>query len=188
MKRTAQKEQTREMLLNMAYSEFATKGFMAVKTADIAHAAGLSHGALFLHFPTREELLIKVIDEFGLQMGTKLQQLTKTKGTARDVLAAHLKMIEEYELFYTRLVSEGPLLPPGARHRMILIQSGIAGHLEKALTTKKNQVPIHFLVNSWLGLIHYYLMNRDLFAPGKSVIATCGKDLLKNFINTHFRS
>lgn len=188
MKRSEQKEQSRELLLNKAYKEFADKGFLAVKTLDIAQAAGLSHGALFLHFPTREDLLITVIDEFGLRIGSQLQKLNKLKGSPKNILVAHLKMIEEYEPFYSRLVSEGPLLPSAARHRMILIQSGIAHHLEKMLTKKQNCVPLYFIVNSWLGLIHYYLMNRDLFAPGKSVIKTCGEELLNHFINIYFRS
>lgn len=182
MTRAAQKQQTRHHLLNMAYGQFSQKGFLATKTLDIAIAAGVSHGALFLHFPTREELLEKVIDEFGLRLGTKLKELM-TDGTGKEVLAAHLGAIEEYEPFYANLVIEGPLLPPSVRSRAFMIQSGVAHYLEK--TIRDSTVPIHFLLNSWLGLIHYYLMNRDKFAPGKSVIATYGKDLLDHFIKTH---
>ncbi len=185
MIRTAQKEQTRHHLLNMAYGEFAQKGFLAAKTLDIATAAGVSHGTLFLHFPTKEQLLIKTIDEFGIRVGTKLKRLIKAKAEARQVLAAHLETIEEYESFYANLVIEGPLLPPSVRNRVFMIQSGVAHYLEK--TMKKmapHAVPLHFLLNSWLGLIHYHLVNRDLFAPGKSVIATRGKDLLDHFIKT----
>ncbi|MGE0671200.1 MAG: TetR/AcrR family transcriptional regulator, partial [Parachlamydiales bacterium] len=58
-------------------------------------------------------------------------------------------------------------------------------HLEKALSKKKPSSPIHLLLNSWLGLIHYYLSNKDLFAPKKSVIDTHGKELLEHFIKTH---
>lgn len=182
MKRIAQKEQTRNHLLNMAYDEFAEKGFLATKTLDIATAAGVSHGTLFMHFPTREELLIKTIDAFGIRVGTKLKQLMTGKGTAREVLAAHLETIAEYESFYANLVIEGPLLPESVRNRVFAIQSGVAHYLEK--TVSKDSPPIHFLLNSWLGLIHYYLAHRNLFAPGKSVIATCGKDLLNHFTTT----
>ena len=181
MKRTAQKQQTRNHLLNMAYGQFSQKGFLATKTLDIATAAGVSHGALFVHFPTKEKLLENVIDEFGLKLGTKLKQLMGG-GSAKDVLTAHLEAIEEYEPFYANLVIEGPLLSPSARNRVFLIQSGIAHYLEKTL--RQSSIPIHFLLNSWLGLIHYYLANRDKFAPGKSVIATCGKDLLNHFTKT----
>jgi TetR/AcrR family transcriptional regulator, acrEF/envCD operon repressor len=184
MKRTAQKEQTRHQLLNMAYGKFAQNGFLATKTLDIAMAAGVSHGTLFVHFPTKEELLIKTIEEFGIRIGTKLKQLITDKGTAKEVLAAHLETIEEYESFYANLVIEGPLLPDSVRHRVFMIQSGIAHYLEKTIQASHNSAPIYFLLNSWLGLIHYYLTNRDLFAPGKSVIATCGRDLLNHFINT----
>lgn len=182
MKRVAQKERTRGHLLQTAYGEFAKKGFLATKTSDIAHAAGLSHGALFLHFPTREELLVKVIDAFGLKMGAELQQLTANKSTIKEVLAAHLKCIEEYESFYTHLVTEGPLLHSSVRNRIFMIQSGLAHNLEKTLPKGKNSPSLPFILNSWLGLIHYYLVNRDLFAPGKSVIATYGKELLNHFI------
>jgi AcrR family transcriptional regulator len=182
--RTAQKEQTRQHLLNTAYSTFAERGFLATKTLDIATAAKVAHGTLFIHFPTREELLIKTIDEFGLRVGTKLKQLAMDMGTAKDVLAAHLETIEEVEPFYANLVIEGPLLPPSARSRVFMIQSGIAHYLEKTIVSD-HSTPIQFLLNSWLGLIHYYLMNRDLFAPGESVIAAQGQDLLKHFIKTH---
>jgi AcrR family transcriptional regulator len=184
MKRTLQKEQTRHHLLNMAYGEFARKGFLATRTLDIATAAGVSHGALFVHFPTKEELSVKVIDEFGMRVGTKLKRLATGKKTAREVLAAHLETIEEYESLYTYLVTEGPLLPRPVRNRIFMIQSGLAHYLEKTLQGSETSIPIHFLLNSWLGLLHYYLTNRDMFAPGKSVIATCGKDLLNHFIKT----
>lgn len=184
MKRTEQKELTRSHLLNMAYGEFAKKGFLAAKTLDIATAAGVSHGTLFLHFPTKDELLLKSIEEFGLKLGTKLQQLTSKKVTVRNILAAHLEAIKEYESFYTHLVIEGPLLPPAIRNRVFMIQSGIAHHLEQNMPKSRNSPPIHFVLNCWIGLIHYYLTNRDLFAPKKSVITVCSKDLLNHFINT----
>lgn len=177
MNRAAQKEQTRFHLLEKAYEEFASRGFLAGKTLDIAKAAGVSHGTLFLHFPTKEELLSKTLDEFALKLGATLQKL---KGSPREVLSAHLEAIRACEPFYAHLVIEGPLLPPFLRSKVFMIQSGIAHHLEKSLS--KGNLP--FILNSWLGLIHYYLTHRDLFAPGGSVIQVHGKDLLENFMQT----
>ncbi len=181
MKRIEQKEQTRLFLLEKAYGQFAEKGFLAAKTLDIAQAAGVSHGTLFLHFPTKEELLVKSIDAFGLKLGKRLEELSARKKNAKEVLRAHLEAIGECESFYANLVIEGPLLPPTVRERVFMIQSGIAHYLEKNLD---RSIPLYFVLNSWLGLIHYYLANRDLFAPKQSVIATCGKDLLENFVKT----
>ena len=36
----------------------------------------------------------------------------------------------------------------------------------------------HLLFNTWLGLLHHYVANRDLFAPGGSVLERRGNELL----------
>lgn len=184
MKRSEQKIRTRTHLLKIAGQAFSKRGFLNTNTLDIAKEAGVSHGTLFVHFPTREDLLFKVIEEFGLQMGSKFQQLTANKVAPHEILTAHLAMIEEYESFYTHLVTEGAMLPSSIRQRIFLIQSGFAHHLESSLKGREGLPPLHFILNSWLGLIHYYLTNRDLFAPGKSVIATHGPQLIKQFTQT----
>ncbi|MNC80717.1 hypothetical protein D3C75_1336170 [compost metagenome] len=43
-------------------------------------------------------------------------------------------------------------------------------------------MPVHLLFNSWIGLLHHYLMNRDLFAPDESVLERYGKELLAHFM------
>ena len=187
MSRKEQKEQTRELLLNTAVEQFAEKGILATTTVDIAKAAGVAHGTIFVHFPTRDDLLNQVISDFGNRIGHELKRLTGQGGGVREILSAHLRVIELYEPFYSRLVNEGPVLPRGARNIIFLIQSGIAYYLEKALAAdvKKKlvrSVPIYLLLNSWLGTINYYLANRDKFAPGRSVISLYGRELLDYFM------
>ena len=80
------------------------------------------------------------------------------------------------------------MLPKDARNTIFLIQSGIAHYLEEALTrdVKKKlvrSVPIHLLLNTWIGTINYYLVNRDKFAPGKSVISLRGRELIEHFMS-----
>lgn len=188
MTRKEQKERTREHLLQTAYQEFAKRGILATKTLDIAQAAGVSHGTLFVHFATRDALLLQVIEDFGLTMGKRLQQLAEQKQGVKATLEAHLAMIRDYEPFYAQLVIEGPLLPPLARYKIFLIQSGIADYLEKAakLDMAKGlvrRVPLHLMLNTWMGLLHYYLANRDLFAPHQSVLAVRGAELIDHFMN-----
>ena len=184
MKRIEQKQQTYHHLLRVAFEAFSQRGFFITKTLDIARSADVSHGTLFVHFPTRDELLVKVIDEFGVRIGKRLQELAANRVTAEEILKAHLEVLKEHEGFYAHLVTEGPLLPYAARHRVFMIQAGIAHYLE---TVIPKEMSLSFVLNSWLGLIHYYLANRDLFAPQGSVIDRCGQDLLSQFIETHFK-
>jgi AcrR family transcriptional regulator len=53
----------RERLLDAAEELFATQGFTATTTRQIAEHAGTSTGAVFYHFPTKEALLEQLISE-----------------------------------------------------------------------------------------------------------------------------
>jgi AcrR family transcriptional regulator len=53
----------RERLLDAAEELFATRGFAATTTREIADHAGTSTGAVFYHFPTKEALLEQLIAE-----------------------------------------------------------------------------------------------------------------------------
>jgi AcrR family transcriptional regulator len=48
-------------LLTSAVSCFASKGFHATTTRDITAAVGLSPGALYVHFPSKEEVLYTIM-------------------------------------------------------------------------------------------------------------------------------
>lgn len=180
--RQQQKEQTRGKLLKTAYQEFSSGGFLTTKTLDIAKSANVSHGSIFVHFPTREALLLAVIHEFGMQLGTAFQKKMK-EGSLEKVLTTHLTVLQEWEPFYTQLVICGPHLPVEIRAEIFNIQSGIAYYLEKALSNQKiaKEKPIHLIMNTWIGLVHHYLANRDLFSPNGSVLAAKGNELIKFF-------
>ncbi|MFI6365173.1 TetR/AcrR family transcriptional regulator [Nocardia sp. NPDC050630] len=57
-------ERTRSLLLDAAQEVFAEKGFTAATLDDIAHAAGYTKGAIYKHFPTKEELFLAVSDRY----------------------------------------------------------------------------------------------------------------------------
>ena len=48
---------SREAILSTARELIAAGGLAATSTQKVALAAGLSHGAFFVHFPRREDLL-----------------------------------------------------------------------------------------------------------------------------------
>jgi AcrR family transcriptional regulator len=185
--RAAQKEETRRKILRAAARVAARRGFAQVRTIDVAKAARVSHGLVFVHFPTRDDLLVEAITDFGREVTTSLHALVRAGAGVRDVLAAHLRCIEEHEERYARLVAEAPILPERARVAWIGIQSAISHHLAGAAEREMEdgairECPLHLLFNTWIGLIHHYLAHRDLFAPGASVIHKHGRALLDHFM------
>jgi AcrR family transcriptional regulator len=186
-KRQIQKDQTRKELIEVAFKQFAAEGLSKTRTSDIASAAGVSHGTVFAHFATRDDLLIAVIDEFGKRVAGRIHELASGGGSVREVLQAHLNGLIEVEPFYMRLVSEGTILPSSAQSALITIQSAISIHLNQAAdheiaAGKIRNIPLHLLFNTWIGLIHYYLSNANLFAPGESVLKRYGTELLEHYL------
>ncbi len=187
-KRQIQKTNTRNKIIVTAYRVFSEKGF-SVATSVIAKEAGVSHGSVFVHFPTLNDLLLCLLSDFGDKIGASLHILTKKCDSIKGLLEVHLNVLEEYEAFYSKLISEINLLPIEAKSTFVMIQSTVAFHfsniieceIEKGVVKK---LPTHMLFNTWLGLIHYYLMNKDFFSsPDESVLRRYKAELISTYLN-----
>jgi len=190
MKKTSrqlQKEQTREFLLKTAYEYFSEHGILNTRMSDIAQAAGVSHGTVFLHFATQEALVTEVVETYCGKIALRTHELAKSCTSIQEVLSAHLEGIKEYEPFYTRLVIENRLLPPAARDAWINIQSAVSFHFGRVLERTRGEkqvaaLPVSALFNLWIGLIHHYLANGDLFAPDGKVLERHGDTLIEYYM------
>jgi AcrR family transcriptional regulator len=185
--RQRHKARTRTLLLATALRHFAREGVGAARTADIAASARVAHGTLFVHFPTRDDLVAAVVGEFGKRVAGRIHELADTGQGVKDLLVAHLSGLQEFEPLYSRLVIEGPALPAGVQNAMTSIQSAISHHLSRAAEREMKEgrirrMPYHLFFNTWIGLIHYYIANASSFAPGESVLKRYGQQLLEHFL------
>ncbi len=186
--RQQQKAATRERVVEGALALFARQGIVQTTTADIAKAIGMSHGVIFLHFATRDDLVIAVIDEFGRRLAAELRRALEGGVGLRAVLQAHLRVLEEFEPFYARLVTEAALLPPKVRSTLLMMNAAVSHRVSIAAEQERQagrmrDIPRHRLFNTWIGLVHHYLVNRDLFANGPSVIAEKKNELVGHFLS-----
>ncbi|MGA2142986.1 MAG: TetR/AcrR family transcriptional regulator [Brevinematales bacterium] len=185
--RSGRKDATRLRIIKTAQAQFVKDGIIKAKTSDIASAAGLAHGTIFVHFPTREILLVEAVKDFGRKITERIHELEAMAGNTREILEAHISGLSLFESFYTRLVTEGPLLPAQARQELLMIQSAVSYHLNGAVQRdiaagRLKRVPIHLVFNTWIGLIHYYLVNRDMFSGGGPVLERYRDELLDFFM------
>lgn len=183
--REIRKEQTRALLIRTAYDVFCHMGIMRARASDIAQAAHVSHGTVFVHFASMDALIEEVVAVYGQRIALRTHELAHGRAQLGELLRAHLAGIMEFEPFYARLILENRLLPPGARDSFIGIQSAISFHFAKAMehgAAYAAEIPPYFLFNLWVGLVHHYLSNGDLFAPDGGVICRHGDMLIKNFL------
>jgi len=154
----------------------------------IAKEAHVSHGNIFVHFPTLEDLQMCVLERFGRDINTQLHELSENNNSLEDILYAHIEILIKHQNFYRRLISESSLLPEKTKYIYISIQSSVSFHLSQVIDKYQNEkkikmLPIHFIFNLWLGLLHYYISNQDLFAPDGDVLSRYKKELVSNFMD-----
>ena len=185
--RQFQKQATRERIIAAASRLFAEKGILGTATEEVARTAGVAHGTVFAHFRTQEALLTAVIEEFGAAVAGRLHELASRSRGVGAVLRAHLRGLSESEGLYRRLVIEGVRLPPRARTSLVMVQSAISSHVSEAAEQAMeageiSRMPVALLFNTWIGLLHHYLANRDLFAPEGGVLERRGPELYRHFL------
>ncbi|MFV0413783.1 MAG: TetR/AcrR family transcriptional regulator [Oscillospiraceae bacterium] len=184
--RQQQKEATRQKIMQAAYAVYASEGFAAT-TAAIARQAGVSHGTVFAHFPTQENLLVCLVESFGAALAGSIHDLAAAGNSVEELLAAHLAILQRQEGFYTRLVAERSLLPAAVQTTLASTQSALSHHLNIRMSAEikagaiKN-LPPHLLFNTWMGLVHYYLLNKDLFSPGAPLLPRYGAELIHAYL------
>ena len=89
-------------LLEAALALFVEKGFSATRSEEVAKAAGVSKGTLYLYFPSKEELLKAVIQHF---LGAEIEAGIKEAAAAEGPTA--LVMEQLLVTWWTRIY-EGP--------------------------------------------------------------------------------
>ena len=80
MPRNKYPEQTVEKILDAAAALFAEKGYQSTTLQDIIDATGLSKGAVYHHFRSKEEIARKVGDRMGDEMWEPLRRIREAAG------------------------------------------------------------------------------------------------------------
>ncbi|CRX38002.1 TetR/AcrR family transcriptional regulator [Estrella lausannensis] len=179
-KRSDQKIETKRMILEAAIRLFGQRGILNTKTAAVAQEAGVAHGSVFLHFKTRSELVIAAVDQVAVHLSAKFSSL-KECSNLKDFLTTHLEALKEWEDFYRWLIIESPLLEEEIGHRLVFLRSGISAYFRSALPKDPVNEP-SFLFNTWMALLHYYLIERALFVKDKPFIEHGGEELVNRYL------
>ncbi len=81
-------EETKRRIAEKAKQLFVQRGYGAVTMNDVCEAAGVSKGSLYHHFPSKEELLLHVVEEDNEQWRREWEKKRATLATIEDQLFA----------------------------------------------------------------------------------------------------
>lgn len=85
--RTYSPEQTRDRLMQAALELFSTKSFRGTSVQEVVAAAGVTKGAFYHHFSSKEKVLALIHDEFLVRTQANQQRILETYPTAVEQLA-----------------------------------------------------------------------------------------------------
>ncbi|MBP7732946.1 MAG: TetR/AcrR family transcriptional regulator [Caldisericia bacterium] len=187
--RSDRKEKTRKAIMDSAFQLFSDNGIMSTTTQEIARNANISHGLIFSYFPTRDILILTMIEDFGLRLVSRMNELSQPLGSLEQTLESDLTVIAENEAFYARLMHEGPTIPQTARSSYIVNLNSISAKILAAIKREfksegMSDQSAQMWLRCWNGLVLYYLMYRDLIDPGKSVINEKKDEIISFFVKS----
>jgi len=82
---------TRDRIERAAIQLFAERGVDATSVRDISRAVGISEGALYRHFTSKDELVRETFQRHYVRFTARLEALARAETTARGKLAAMIR-------------------------------------------------------------------------------------------------
>jgi AcrR family transcriptional regulator len=102
----------RERLLESAKTLFSQKGYYATSVEDIVASAGLSKGAFYFYFKSKEELFKSLVEEMHLNIVKRLENFLERELPLEDALIEHAKVFLE-DIYQNRAYSPDFSFPTG---------------------------------------------------------------------------
>src|ERR1700752_2804202 len=88
----------RARILDAAIKTFAERGFHSATVAEIARAAGVADGTIYLYFKGKDDLLLRLFDEKMTELLAEAKRAVAQEPTApgkrRRFIQLHLRMVE----------------------------------------------------------------------------------------------
>jgi AcrR family transcriptional regulator len=80
-------EETHAKIIESAYQQFSRNGYDATSVADICQSAGVSKGAFYHHFPTKQAIFLALLESWltGLDAGFQIA-LQETQNVPQAIL------------------------------------------------------------------------------------------------------
>lgn len=185
-KRTLQKQKTRELILLSAKSEFIKNGFLNTTTSQIAQAAGIAHGTLFLHFSSKNALIAEILDLELDQISAGIQKMIVEAADLEEMLILYLNLLQEDEDLFCVLARELPFYSDELRRLILFRDSLIRSQFHKVIQAgieagKYRNINVTTAVSFLFGTINYYLSLKSIFVQEGSVIAKFKTSIISTF-------
>jgi AcrR family transcriptional regulator len=86
-------QNTRSRILEAALERFANQGYHATKVADIVESSRTSKGAVYFHFPSKQDIFLGLVDQFAALLEGRVQEALAAESSGVDRVEAALTVV-----------------------------------------------------------------------------------------------
>lgn len=135
VRQRGEEQETRARILSEAAAWFADHGYAATSIRDIARTVGVTVGAIYVHFPSKDRLLVSVYEEgvsrIGAAVDAAIARIEEPWMRLEGAAAAHLKALLDNAAFARVIVRVVPSDVPEAARDLAALRDGYEGRFRE---------------------------------------------------------
>jgi AcrR family transcriptional regulator len=148
MPRRPSREEVRTRLLDAAGTVFAQKGFAAASVEDVASAAGLTKGAVYSNFASKDDLFFALLAEHVARRLLTIEDDLRPEGGPQQIGDALMRAVADQREWHLLFIEfwQRAMRDPGARAEFVKhrrrLRSEIAAAIERRAAELEYELPI----------------------------------------------
>jgi len=155
--------ETRNRILKAAIQAFSSKGYHDTRVDEIVTSSKTSKGAVYFHFPSKQDIFLGLVDEFAKILETRLKAAIEGQsGGVNKVNAALIACLETFgkyqklaKIFLIQAVGLGTLFECKRQEIHARFVQLIKTHLDEALTDGDiPPIDTQIAAYAWMGAIN----------------------------------
>jgi AcrR family transcriptional regulator len=171
------RDEKEKIIIKTAMKLFATKGFNATPIQEIANQSGISKGAVYLHFKSKEDLLLAVFQNHYYEISDKLNEIGKEQLDPRTMF------IKQLHFQFQELHNSKDFIIMQAREQALPFNDTI----KKFIITMKmeqNDLYNHAILSIYSSEIEKYVWDINLMIQG--IFRSFMETIIKGKLNLDF--
>src|SRR5579859_1769595 len=116
----------RERILAAAVQLFAQYGYHAATMRDIARIAGIQAASIYYHYPSKQALLVEIMDTYMRQLNASLEQIiaqpTGVPERLYEAIASHIRLHTTYKAEFFIIDTEIRALESTQREQILTLR------------------------------------------------------------------
>lgn len=169
-----EKARTREKIILATEYLISQKGFVKISSKEIAAECGVSQGSIFLHFKTKDGLLMTILESNIDMLELDLKESCNSNLNTDSFLRNYTEVFSKHENMLARIYRDYSYLNQELQRKIdnleVFVKNMIFDNYKKNSNKKLSIVDSFIAIDAFLSQTKDYLMTKETFTSSNSVM------------------